>query len=237
MAGIALIVVLAALAGQQPDFELLYRQALEQREQALGKSALKTRESARDLALYLANRGEYTRAEPYISAALELADSLAHATALHNWAVKVEESDPQLAERMYRKTLAIRAKSLAPLDPDLATTRLNLSLLLTAKGEAEAAPLASAALRAFENRFGAMDARVGTACGVLGTAAAINGNVAEAEKLFRRALAIAEKAWGPDASETAGALENLSDLLQQTGRASAAGPLLNRAQRIRSRPR
>ncbi|MDZ4799634.1 MAG: tetratricopeptide repeat protein [Bryobacteraceae bacterium] len=237
MAGIALIAIAAALAAQQPDFELLYRQALQQREQALGESALKTRESARDLALYLTKRGEYTRAEPYVSAALELADSLADATALHNWAVKLEESNVLLAEKMYRKTLAIRAKALTPLDPDLATTRLNLSLLLIARGEAEAAQLASAALRSFENRSGAMDARVGAACGVLGTAAAIKGNVAAAEKLFRRALVISVKAWGSDAPETANALENLADLLQQTGRASAARPLLDRAQGIRSRSR
>ena len=55
--------------------------------------------------------------------------------------------------------------------------------------------------------------------------------------MFRRALAIAEKAHGPNADETASALENLADLLEQTGRESAARPLLDRAQKIRARTR
>ena len=52
--------------------------------------------------------------------------------------------------------------------------------------------------------------------------------------MFRRALTVAEKAHGPNAIETAGALENLADVLAQTGRELAARPLLERAQKIRA---
>ena len=79
-----------------------------------------------------------------------------------------------------------------------------------------------------------MDARTGAACGTLGAALATRGDIAEAERMFRRALAIAEKAHGPKAPETASALENLADLLAQTGRELAARPLLDRAQKIRA---
>ena len=79
-----------------------------------------------------------------------------------------------------------------------------------------------------------MDARTGAACGVLGASLAIRGDVAGAERLFRRALAIAEKAHGPETPQTASALENLADLLAQTGRESAARPLLERAEKIRT---
>jgi len=237
MARGALIVFAGLLAAQQPDFEHLYRQALEQREQTLGKDAPKTRQSARDLGLYLAGRGEYARAEPYREAAVDLAETPAAATVLHNWAVAMEESDASRAESIYRKVLAIRVKALAPLDVELATTRLNLAVLLIARGDAEAGKLASAALGAFEKRLPLMDARTGAACGVLGASLAIRGEIAGAERMFRRALAIAEKAHGPQAPQTASALENLADLLAQTGRESAARPLLDRAERIRARAR
>jgi tetratricopeptide (TPR) repeat protein len=230
----AWMIAAAMLAAQAPDFEHLYRQALEQRERSLGSDARKTRESARDLALYLAARGDYAHAAAYRESAIELADSVDGATALHNWAVSLEESDAAIAERMYRKALEIRTKHLNPLDVELATTRLNLASLLLARADAEAGRLAASALAAFEKKLGPVDARTGAACGVLGAAQAIRGDVANAERLFRRALAIAEKAHGPNAAQTASALENLADLLSQTGRESAARPLLDRAEKIRA---
>jgi tetratricopeptide (TPR) repeat protein len=230
MAGFALI----ALLSQQPDFEPLYRQALEQREQALGKDAAKTRESARDLGLYLAGRGEYAKAAPYAEQALALADTPEAATVLHNWAVALEERDATEAERMYRKTLAIRERTLPTADVELATTRLNLAGLTLAREAAESLKLARVALAVFERKLGPMDALTGAACGTLGAALATRGDVVESERMFRRALAIAEKAHGPNAPETASALENLADLMAQTGRELAARPLLDRAQKIRA---
>lgn len=231
MAGSALILLLLA---QAPDFEPLYRQALEQRERALGKDAAKTHESARDLGLYLAARGEYARAEAYWEPAVELADSLAGATALHNWAVAIAEREPARAEKMYRKALELRKGGLASMDAELAATRLNLAELLLARGDAGAGPLAAVALAAFDRKLGAVNERSGAACGVAGAALAMKGDVAGAERMFRRSLAIAEKTHGPDSARTASALENLADLLAQTGRASAARPLKQRAERIRT---
>jgi tetratricopeptide (TPR) repeat protein len=231
------ILALTMLLLAQADFEPLYRRALEDRLRTLGHDAAKTRQSARDLGLYLAMRGEFEKAQPYIEPAIDLADSPQGAAALHNWAVAVEERDGALAERMYRKALAIRVQALPALDPELATTRLNLAALLLTRGEAQAGRLASQALAAFEKRLGPADARTGAACGVLGAALATRGDVSGAERLFRRALAIAEKAHGPLAPETANALENLADLFSQTNRKSAARPLLDRAQRIRGRAR
>jgi tetratricopeptide (TPR) repeat protein len=237
MARFALIAAALTLVAQHPDFEPLYRQALAHRESTLGKDARKTQESARDLALYLALRGDYKQASPYLEPAIELVDTTAGATALHNWAVSVEERDAPLAERMYRKVLDIRMRMLPALDVELATTRLNLASLLLARGDSEARTLASAALDAFEKKLGQSDARTGAACGVLGAALATAGDVVKAERLFRRALSIAEKAHGPNSPETANAIENLADLLVQTGRESAARPLLDRAQKIRAAAR
>jgi tetratricopeptide (TPR) repeat protein len=230
MAGLALI----ALLLQQPDFEPLYRQALRQREQALGTNAAKTQQSARDLALYLAGRGEYAKASPYREQALALADTAEAATVLHNWAVAFEEQDAAKAEEMYRKALAIREKMLPAADVELATTRLNLAGLALRHDAGEALKLARAALTVFEKKLGPMDVRTGVACGTLGAALATRGDIAEAERMFRRALAVAEKAHGPKTLQTADALENLADLLAQTGRELAARPLLDRAKKIRA---
>lgn len=238
MARRALTLLAFTLTAQPPDFERLYRQALEQRERTLGKQAPKTQESAKDLALYLAAKGEYSKAADYAAPAIRLAASPTEATVLHNWAVAIEEQHPGEAEQMYRRALAIRVHALTPLDPDLATTRLNLATLLVTRPEPkEAQALAAAALTAFEKKLGPADARTGAASGVLATALAIQGDVPNAERYFRRALAIAEKAHGPESPDTASALENLADLLSQTGRESAARPLLNRAERIRARTR
>ena len=221
------------MCAQQPDFEPLFRQALEERVRALGDTAAKTRESARDFSLYLAGRGEYVRAAVYVEQALATSTSAEGATVLHNWGVAVEPTDAVLAERLYRKALEIRVRRLPALDVELATTRLNLAGLLLARGDPEAATLARAALTAFERNLGAMDARTGAACGMVGAWLATKGDVAGAERMFRRALAIAEKAHGPLALETANTLENLGDLLEQTGRGLAAGRLLERAKKIR----
>ncbi len=229
--------LLVALALQTQDFEALYRQALDQRTRQFGATAAKTAESARDLALYLAAHGDFSRAAPYREPALATATTIEDATALHNWGVAVEDADGPFAERLYRKALEIRASALPPLDVELATTRLNLAGLILARQAAESGKLAALALRSFEKQLGPLDARTGAACGLLGAVSATKGDVLSAERMFRRALAIAEKAHGPQSPETAGALENLADLLEQTGRALAARPLLQRAQQIRAHAR
>ena len=61
------------------------------------------------------------------------------------------------------------------------------------------------------------------------------GDYAAAELLYRRALAIAEKALGPDHPETAGSLNNLASLLESKGDYAAAEPLYRRALAIAER--
>jgi len=58
---------------------------------------------------------------------------------------------------------------------------------------------------------------------------------AQAEPLFRRALAIDEKAWGPEHRETATSLNNLASLYQDQGKYEEAEPLYRRALAIREK--
>ncbi len=58
-----------------------------------------------------------------------------------------------------------------------------------------------------------------------------------AEPLVKRALAIAEKALGPDHPHVATALENYAALLRKTGRSTEADTLEARAKAIRAKHR
>ena len=55
------------------------------------------------------------------------------------------------------------------------------------------------------------------------------GRFADAEPLYKRALAIFEKALGPDHPSVASALNNLADLYSAQGRYADAEPLYKRA--------
>ncbi len=60
-------------------------------------------------------------------------------------------------------------------------------------------------------------------------------NQAEAESLFKRALAIREKTLGPDHPDVAASLESYATLLRKTHRASEAITMEKRARVIKSR--
>ncbi len=60
------------------------------------------------------------------------------------------------------------------------------------------------------------------------------GQYAQAEPLYKRALAIVEKALGPDHPSVAASLENLAALYRATKRDEEAETLEQRAARIRA---
>ncbi len=59
--------------------------------------------------------------------------------------------------------------------------------------------------------------------------------LAEAEPLYRRALAIWERSYGPDHPDVAKGLNNLAELLRATNRLGEAEPLYRRALAIDER--
>jgi tetratricopeptide (TPR) repeat protein len=60
------------------------------------------------------------------------------------------------------------------------------------------------------------------------------GQYAQAEPLYKRSLAIREKALGPDHPDVATSLENMAVLYRNTGREKAAVELDRRAAAIRA---
>ncbi len=67
------------------------------------------------------------------------------------------------------------------------------------------------------------------------TAAYHQGNYPEAEPLFKRALAIVEKALGQDHPGLATVLKNYAALLRKTGRTTEAAKMEARAKAIRAK--
>jgi tetratricopeptide (TPR) repeat protein len=70
---------------------------------------------------------------------------------------------------------------------------------------------------------------------LLGVIYQAQGNYAEAEPLYRRSLAILERALGPEHPDVAQSLENYAALLRETGRADEAAEMEARAKAIRAK--
>ena len=138
------------------------------------------------------------------------------------------------ARPLYERALAIREKVLGPEHPDTATSLNNLAILLQSQGDfAAARPLYRA--RAGDPRKGARPraSRYGRRASTTSLPAPGQGDFAGARPLYERALAICEKALGPEHPNTNRARCNLSRLLLATGQPTEA---LGRRAKPRSPP-
>jgi len=99
---------------------------------------------------------------------------------------------------------------------------------------AEAEKLFLAALKEAE-KFGDQVLRLATSLNNLATLYYSQGKYAQAEPLFRRALAIREKALGPEHPQVATVLENYAALLHKLNRESEADKMEARAKAIRAK--
>jgi len=98
---------------------------------------------------------------------------------------------------------------------------------------AEAEELYLAALKEAES-FGEQDTRLATTLNGLALLYTAYGLYAEAEPLYHRAVAIGEKALGPEHPYVATVLKNYADLLSKTDRNAEAERLEERARAIRA---
>ena len=99
---------------------------------------------------------------------------------------------------------------------------------------AEAERLWLTALKEAEG-FGPEDPRLATSLNNLALLYSAQGKYAEAEPLYRRSLAIKQKALGPEHPDVATALENYSALLRKTNREAEAEKMEARAKAIRAK--
>jgi tetratricopeptide (TPR) repeat protein len=136
----------------------------------------------------------------------------------------------QESEKLLKRALELREKSLKPDDPALATSLNNLALLYAAQGKyGEAEPLHKRALATLEKALGPEHPQVATNLSNLASLYADQGKHQEAEPLYERALAIDEKALGPEHPHVAICLNNLAELYREQGKYKEAEPLYQRA--------
>jgi tetratricopeptide (TPR) repeat protein len=141
--------------------------------------------------------------------------------------------EPERAEPLVRRALAIQQKAMGPEHPETASTLSNLANLLLATNRLdEAERVQRQALRTLEAALGPEHARVAISSSNLADVLAAKGEFAAARKLYERTLAIDEKIYGPSHPEVAADLENLAAVVEQIGQKDEARKLLLRAKKI-----
>jgi len=151
-----------------------------------------------------ASRGQYQEAETLHYQVLAIhektlgLDNATTATSMSNLGRVLDlQGKYAEAERMYRQSLAIRERVLGRDHPDVATNLNNLAKVIQDLGK--------------DTRISVSEARARARAG------AAVGGLTEAENMYRRALAIQDRALGRDHPATALTLSNLGGLLATRG--------------------
>lgn len=132
-----------------------------------------------------------------------------------------------------RSAVSVAEKTFGPDDPRTgAAKRALAAAYLEADDRNSAGPLLRDVIAILERADPTDKVALSYAIGDL---AQTIGSNAEAEALYRRALALAEQASGPEHSATGHALNNLGAFLYEHKRGTEAEPLMRRALRIRER--
>ena len=129
-------------------------------------------------------------------------DSAGVAVRLNALAVLV---GPKEGVPMMERALAIDRRLLGERHPETSTVEANLAGLLLDAGRVDSAlQMATAAVAGLESTLGPEDPRVASASTILAFCWRAKGERAQAERLYRRALAIDEAAYGARASRDHG---------------------------------
>jgi tetratricopeptide (TPR) repeat protein len=185
--------------------------------------------------MMLLAKARYQEALPFLRRTLELdeaffgTDSLCVAVDLNNLAQLLHKTGRVAeAELHTRRALAISERKLGRTHQSLVPVLNNLATLLCEKNPddtTEAQTHMERALAIAGQRYPDVEALMNNLGALLQTA----GDFPEAEKLFRDALAIAERRRGKNHPVVAHCLNNLADLLRLSSRSSDAEPLMRRA--------
>ncbi|MBN8987992.1 MAG: CHAT domain-containing protein [Rhizobiales bacterium] len=118
---------------------------------------------------------------------------------------------------------------------DTAALTAKINELSRAGKYSDAVALAQSQLESLEKKYGPSHRDVGAVLNNLAQLYGSQGRDAEAEPMFKRAIAILEKTAGADSPDIASALNNLAALYQRQERFAEAEPLFKRALSIREK--
>jgi nephrocystin-3 len=225
-------------AGYYSDFAAsLARSCMEAREADSGPEHPDTLDSVNNLAVTLAEQGNYAGAEVLNQRALagrekrlgpEHPDTLHSVNNLAN--LMADQGDYAGAEVLYRRALAGKEKVLGPEHPDTLDSVYNLAVILRDRGDyAGAEVLYQRALAGREKVLGPEHPDTLHSVNNLANLMADQGDYAGAEVLCRRALAGREKVLGPEHPDTLDSVNNLAVILRDRGDYAGAEVLDQRA--------
>jgi len=218
--------------------ERLHLRALAIREKAYGPAHLDVSDSLNNLANVYSDMEDYARAEPIYQRVLEIrekalgSDHADVADALNNLGfLYKKKGDYAQAEALYLRALTIYEQEQGPGYPHFAYLLSNLGRLYKSTGNytrAEAYFLRALAIHEqrpdHPNMVPLLDE--------LAMLSLTRFDIADAEKLQRRAIRILEEAFGPRHPQIAGALHNLANIRRMGGDGAGAEQLLRRSVEI-----
>jgi TonB family protein len=127
-----------------------------------------------------------------------------------------------------KRCLQIREKAFTPADDPLRTALYNLAeVYMVLQKYDDAEPLYERLVKSYQE-FAPGDIRMAEVLQRMGTAKFLTGQHDTTEKFFQRALAITEKAYGPNSQKAAGSASYLAEYYQAIGDLKRALPLYQR---------
>ena len=151
--------------------------------------------------------------------------------------VLIQQSKFAEAEPYVKRALEAQQRAPDKSPGQIAAYTAQLGMLYYDQGRYDLAePLVREALRLRE-QAGPEHPQVASGLHSLAMVTSARGNVTEAEALYRRSLAIAEKVYGPDNIQLTGTMNNLANIYFRTGRHAEAEALHRRSLALREATR
>ncbi len=224
--------------GREPDAEARHKEAVAHATDIAGPHSPTTAHALEAFATFLEGHSRRTEAATLLAQAVTAYDQSATPdpsglrTALERWRDCLFE----LGRHPEAIPLARRVLDLVQADPNrtssdeaLAWDRYGTALQFGGDPRSAVEPLRQALALEEKDAGSGESVKIGRALNNLANVLHAAGRYADAEPLFRRALAVYEKALGPDHPDVAIACGNLANVLRAAGRYADAEPLLRRA--------
>jgi tetratricopeptide (TPR) repeat protein len=229
--------------GQYDNAELLYQQALEIRQKALGPEHSDLAYSLNCLAGLFRKTGRYAKAEQLYLRSLTIqqqALGTGHPDVAHtlNELARLyhRKGDYAKAEEVCLRALKISEQASDPVHSWLAESLNNLAGIYDDLGRRAAAEaLCQRALTVWEQILGPADPHMAASLNNLALVHYNQGRYTQAELLYKRALTIWEQTLGPEHPDVAHTVCSLALLYYNQGRNIEADPLYQRALAIREK--
>jgi CHAT domain-containing protein len=230
------------LGGKNPEAEAEYKSAIEVLDKVQGEGGVQSLSVRADYADFLYGVDRYTDAEALYRKVVAGREALLGADHPDTGAAVAELAGMLVAqgryaeaEPLYRRDVAIRESRLGADHVDTSIAVAGLAFVLSELGrEQEAQELNRRALAVQEAKLGPNHYEtLQTVSNLAGTFMGADGDVAEAERLYRRAVQGTEQQAGANSTMTALYLNNLGAALARLGRLDEAEAMHRRALAIR----